>query len=84
MQLNYISFGPSGVSLVCLPINAMHPGWRLLQGSDGALPVRAGRAKRENGGLGEDPPGSTMTYLLSGPSDQDAQWGKPGPLHNGV
>jgi hypothetical protein len=28
----------------------------------GALPVTARRAKRENGGLGEDPPGSTMTY----------------------
>jgi hypothetical protein len=32
------------------------------QGSEGALPVTARRAKRENGGLGEDPPGSTMTY----------------------
>jgi hypothetical protein len=30
--------------------------------SDGAVPVTARRAKRENGGLGEDPPGSTMTY----------------------
>jgi hypothetical protein len=36
--------------------------WSLLQGSEGALPVTARRAKRENGGLGEDPPGSTMTY----------------------
>jgi hypothetical protein len=27
------------------------------------MPVIARRAKRENGGLGEDPPGSTMTYL---------------------
>jgi hypothetical protein len=36
--------------------------------------VTAGRAKRENGGLGEDPPRSTMD-LLSGPSDLDAQWG---------
>jgi hypothetical protein len=36
--------------------------WRLLQGNDGALPVTARRAKRENGGLGENPPGSTMTY----------------------
>jgi hypothetical protein len=26
------------------------------------LPVTAHRAKRENGGLGKDPPGSTMTY----------------------
>jgi hypothetical protein len=34
----------------------------LSQNSDGALPVTARRAKRENGGLGEDPPGSTMTY----------------------
>jgi hypothetical protein len=25
--------------------------------------VTTGRAKRENGGLGEDPPGSTITYL---------------------
>jgi hypothetical protein len=32
------------------------------QGSDGVVPVTARRAKRENGGLGEDPPGSTMTY----------------------
>ena len=38
------------------------------QGSDGALPVTARRAKRENGGLGEDPPGSTIN-LLAGPSD---------------
>jgi hypothetical protein len=29
---------------------------------DGAAPAMARRAKRENGGLGEDPPGSTMTY----------------------
>jgi hypothetical protein len=29
-----------------------------LQSSDGALPTTARRAKRENGGLGEDPPGS--------------------------
>jgi hypothetical protein len=29
---------------------------------DLAVPVTARRAKRENGGLGEDPPGSTMTY----------------------
>jgi hypothetical protein len=34
------------------------------QGSEGALPVTARRAKRENGGLGEDPPGSTMTGAL--------------------
>jgi hypothetical protein len=33
-----------------------------LQSSDGALPTTARRAKRENGGLGEDPPGSTITY----------------------
>jgi hypothetical protein len=31
------------------------------QASDGALPTTARRAKRENGGLGEDPPGSTIT-----------------------
>jgi hypothetical protein len=31
-------------------------------GHEGGLPVTARRAKRENGGLGEDPPGSTMTY----------------------
>jgi hypothetical protein len=34
--------------------------WMFSQGSDGAVPVTARRAKRENGGLGEDPPGSTM------------------------
>jgi hypothetical protein len=33
------------------------------EGSYGALPVTARRAKRENGGLGEDPSGSTITYL---------------------
>jgi hypothetical protein len=50
------------------------------QGSDGALPVTARRAKRENGGLGEDPPGSTMT-LLTGPSDLDVQsWVSEGHL----
>jgi hypothetical protein len=27
--------------------------------SDGALPTTARRAKRENGGLGEDPPGKS-------------------------
>ena len=32
------------------------------QGSDGAVPATVRRAKRENGGLGEDTPGSTMTY----------------------
>jgi hypothetical protein len=32
-----------------------------LRSSDGALPTKARRAKRENGGLGEDPPGSPMT-----------------------
>jgi hypothetical protein len=31
-------------------------------GSEGDLPVTARRAKRENGGLGEDPPGRTMSY----------------------
>jgi hypothetical protein len=36
--------------------------WMFNQGIGGALPVTARRAKRENGGLGEDPPGSTMTY----------------------
>jgi hypothetical protein len=44
----------------------------LSQGNEGDLPVTARRAKRENGGLGEDPPRSTMD-LLSGPSDLDAQ-----------
>jgi hypothetical protein len=34
-----------------------------LHGSDGALSTTARRAKRENGGLGEDPPGSPkMTH----------------------
>jgi hypothetical protein len=32
-----------------------------LHSSDGDLPTTARRAKRENGGLGEDPPGSPMT-----------------------
>jgi hypothetical protein len=35
---------------------------------DGAVPVTARRAKRENGGLGEDPPGSTMREFPSPPS----------------
>jgi hypothetical protein len=35
--------------------------WKFSQGSYRAVPVTARRAKRENGGLGEDPPGSTMT-----------------------
>jgi hypothetical protein len=35
----------------------------LLPSSDQALPVTARRAKRENGGLGEDPPGSTLIYI---------------------
>jgi hypothetical protein len=35
-----------------------------LQSSDGALHTTARRAKRENGGLGEDPPGSPMTHQL--------------------
>jgi hypothetical protein len=34
--------------------------WMLSLDSNGAVPVTARRAKRENGGLGEDPPGSTM------------------------
>ena len=34
----------------------------LNQGSYGAVPMTACRAERENEGLGEDPPGSTMTY----------------------
>ena len=42
------------------------------QSTYGAVPVTARRAKRENGGLGEDPPGSPMTYC-TGPSDLDAQ-----------
>jgi hypothetical protein len=33
-----------------------------LQSSDGTLPTTARRAKRENGGLGEDPPGSPMSH----------------------
>ena len=36
--------------------------WMFSQDSYGAVPVTARRAKRENGGLGEDPPGNTMTY----------------------
>ena len=40
--------------------------WRLLQDSEGTLPVTACRAKRENGGLGEDPLGITMTYWFWG------------------
>jgi hypothetical protein len=38
---------------------ATRPGGKI---SDGALPTTTCRAKRENGGLGEDPPESTMTY----------------------
>jgi hypothetical protein len=34
--------------------------WMFSQYGYGAVPVTARRAKRENGGLGEDPPGSTM------------------------
>jgi hypothetical protein len=34
------------------------------------VPVTARRAKRENGGLGEDPPGSNDDSL-TGPSDLD-------------
>jgi hypothetical protein len=34
--------------------------------------VTSRRAKRENGGLGEDTPGSKMT-LLTGPEDLDVQ-----------
>ena len=33
-----------------------------LHSSDGGLPTTAPRAKRENGGLGEDPPGIQMTH----------------------
>jgi hypothetical protein len=63
------------------------------QGSDGDLPVTARRAKRENGGLGEDSPGSTMTYLQVRPSDLDvwtlgdlppAPPDSPGSLRSGV
>jgi hypothetical protein len=50
------NLGLSRRSLFCLPMNAMHP----IGGSYQAVTAR--RAKRENGGLGEDPPGSTMTY----------------------
>jgi hypothetical protein len=35
----------------------------LCQVSYGAVPVTARRAKRENGGMGEDPPGSTIKNL---------------------
>jgi hypothetical protein len=35
--------------------------------SKSAPPTRARRAKRENGGLGEDPPGSPMYHLHPGP-----------------
>jgi hypothetical protein len=51
----------------------------LSQGSYVAVPVTARRAKRDNGGLGEDPPGNTMS-LLTGRSDLDAQWGSEGDL----
>ena len=44
-------------------MNAMHPIDGSYKAIMVALPVTARRAKRENGGLGEDPPGSTMTYL---------------------
>jgi hypothetical protein len=44
---------PLSFSLLCLSL------WL------GALLPTARRAKRENGGLGEDPPESTMTYYLS-------------------
>jgi hypothetical protein len=36
--------------------------WMLSQSTYGAVPPTTRRAKRENGGLGKDPPGSTMTY----------------------
>jgi hypothetical protein len=42
------------------------------QGSDGTIPVTARRAKRENGGLGEDPP-RKHDDLLTGCSDLDVQ-----------
>jgi hypothetical protein len=42
-------------------ITKHHGTWMFSQGSDEALPVTGRRAKRENGGLGEDPPGSTIT-----------------------
>jgi hypothetical protein len=35
------------------------------EGRYGAVPTTARRAKRENGGLGEDPPGSTMAYFAA-------------------
>jgi hypothetical protein len=44
-----------------------------VQGSLGAAPVTARRAKRENGGLREDPSGCTITYLQvfrTWPSDE--------------
>jgi hypothetical protein len=44
----------------------------LSQGNQGALPMTACRARRDNGGLGEDPPGGTMGLLI-GPSDLDVQ-----------
>jgi hypothetical protein len=39
-----------------------------LRSSDQAPSVTARRAKRENGGLGEDPPGSPMTLSPRGPN----------------
>jgi hypothetical protein len=53
------------------------------RGSEGASPVTARRAKRENGGLGEDPLGSTMTYLQAlrsgrlGPRPSRARFARP-------
>jgi hypothetical protein len=47
-----------------------------LQRSDGAQPTTAGRAKRENGGLGEDPPGNPMTH-------QQDRWACP-RLNQGI
>jgi hypothetical protein len=38
----------------------------LSQDSDGALPVTVRRAKRETGGLGEDPPGSNDHLVTNG------------------
>jgi hypothetical protein len=39
-----------------------HSTWMFSQGRYGVAPETTCRAKRENWGLGEDPPGGTMTY----------------------
>jgi hypothetical protein len=45
-----------------------------IQSSDGALPTAARRAKRDNGGLGEDPPGDDLrTGVSPDPRDRFAR-----------